>query len=101
MGMYSLVPKKKTKVLKQRTVLEMFKELQQTAKNPEVCVGNASEDEESEDVDSEEEEQQQPAEEPEGAAAQETSESITQVGYQKLFPSLEVMWGCFFEMQSH
>lgn len=36
MGMYSLVPKKKTKVLKQRTVLEMFKELQQTAKSPEV-----------------------------------------------------------------
>uniref|UniRef100_A0A3B4GM37 Uncharacterized protein n=1 Tax=Pundamilia nyererei TaxID=303518 RepID=A0A3B4GM37_9CICH len=35
MGMYSLVPKKKTKVLKQRTVLEMFKELQQTAKSPE------------------------------------------------------------------
>uniref|UniRef100_A0AAQ5YUX4 Euchromatic histone-lysine N-methyltransferase 1b n=1 Tax=Amphiprion ocellaris TaxID=80972 RepID=A0AAQ5YUX4_AMPOC len=37
MGTYSLVPKKKTKVLKQRTVLEMFKELQQTAKSPQVC----------------------------------------------------------------
>uniref|UniRef100_A0A8C7ZR04 Euchromatic histone-lysine N-methyltransferase 1b n=1 Tax=Oryzias sinensis TaxID=183150 RepID=A0A8C7ZR04_9TELE len=34
MGTYSLVPKKKTKVLKQRTVLEMFKELQQSAKSP-------------------------------------------------------------------
>uniref|UniRef100_A0AAX7UIY6 Euchromatic histone-lysine N-methyltransferase 1b n=1 Tax=Astatotilapia calliptera TaxID=8154 RepID=A0AAX7UIY6_ASTCA len=74
MGMYSLVPKKKTKVLKQRTVLEMFKELQQTAKSPEAKevasingekVGNASEDEESEDLESEEEEQQQPSEEPE------------------------------------
>lgn len=40
MGMYSLVPKKKTKVLKQRTVLEMFKELQKTAKNPEVCASH-------------------------------------------------------------
>uniref|UniRef100_A0A669DRG7 Euchromatic histone-lysine N-methyltransferase 1b n=1 Tax=Oreochromis niloticus TaxID=8128 RepID=A0A669DRG7_ORENI len=40
MGMYSLVPKKKTKVLKQRTVLEMFKELQQTAKSPEVCASH-------------------------------------------------------------
>uniref|UniRef100_A0A3B4TFC1 Euchromatic histone-lysine N-methyltransferase 1b n=1 Tax=Seriola dumerili TaxID=41447 RepID=A0A3B4TFC1_SERDU len=36
MGTYSLVPKKKTKVLKQRTVLEMFKELQQSAKSPQV-----------------------------------------------------------------
>nr|XP_004538520.1 histone-lysine N-methyltransferase EHMT1 isoform X2 [Maylandia zebra] len=87
MGMYSLVPKKKTKVLKQRTVLEMFKELQQTAKSPEAKevasingekVGNASEDEESEDLESEEEEQQQPSEEPE-SAAQEPSESIAQV----------------------
>lgn len=38
--MYSLVPKKKTKMLKQRTVLEMFKELQQTAKSPEVCASH-------------------------------------------------------------
>lgn len=36
MGTYSLVPKKKTKVLKQRTVLEMFKELQQSAKSHQV-----------------------------------------------------------------
>uniref|UniRef100_A0A671Y599 Euchromatic histone-lysine N-methyltransferase 1b n=1 Tax=Sparus aurata TaxID=8175 RepID=A0A671Y599_SPAAU len=36
MGTYSLVPKKKTKVLKQRTVLEMFKDLQQSAKSPQV-----------------------------------------------------------------
>uniref|UniRef100_A0A3Q3R810 Euchromatic histone-lysine N-methyltransferase 1b n=1 Tax=Monopterus albus TaxID=43700 RepID=A0A3Q3R810_MONAL len=36
MGTYSLVPKKKTKVLKQRTMLEMFKELQQVTKSPQV-----------------------------------------------------------------
>lgn len=36
MGTYSLVPKKKTKVLRQRTMLEMFKDLQQDAKSPEV-----------------------------------------------------------------
>lgn len=35
--MYNLVPKKKTKVLKQRTMLEMFKELQQSASSPQVC----------------------------------------------------------------
>ncbi|KAJ4926239.1 hypothetical protein JOQ06_008420 [Pogonophryne albipinna] len=33
MGMYSLVPKKKTKVLKQRTMLEMFKGMEQSAKS--------------------------------------------------------------------
>uniref|UniRef100_A0A8C4NWJ7 Euchromatic histone-lysine N-methyltransferase 1b n=1 Tax=Dicentrarchus labrax TaxID=13489 RepID=A0A8C4NWJ7_DICLA len=38
MGTYSLVPKKKTKVLRQRTVLEMFKELHHSAKSPQVCV---------------------------------------------------------------
>ncbi|XP_072227571.1 histone-lysine N-methyltransferase EHMT1 isoform X2 [Leuresthes tenuis] len=73
MGTYSLVPKKKPKVLKQKTVLEMFKELQQSAKSPQTKdvatingekVSNASEEEESEDLESEEEEQQQPAEEP-------------------------------------
>lgn len=40
MGTYSLVPKKKAKVLKQRTMLEMFKELQQSVKNPQVCVSH-------------------------------------------------------------
>ncbi|XP_017294050.1 histone-lysine N-methyltransferase EHMT1 isoform X2 [Kryptolebias marmoratus] len=63
MGTYSLVPKKKTKVLKQRTMLEMFKELQQSAQIPQAKevaningekVGNGSEEEESEDVESEE-----------------------------------------------
>ncbi|KAG7240828.1 hypothetical protein INR49_023402, partial [Caranx melampygus] len=89
MGTYSLVPKKKTKVLKQRTVLEMFKELQQSAKShqaKEVAningekVDNASEEEESEEVESEEEEGQQAAEEPVSAAQEATSESISQVG---------------------
>lgn len=37
MGTYSLVPKKKTKVLRQKSVLEIFKELQQTATSPQVC----------------------------------------------------------------
>uniref|UniRef100_A0A8C6U0W4 Euchromatic histone-lysine N-methyltransferase 1b n=1 Tax=Neogobius melanostomus TaxID=47308 RepID=A0A8C6U0W4_9GOBI len=36
MGTYSLVPKKKTKMLKQRSVLEMFKQMEHTAKSPEV-----------------------------------------------------------------
>uniref|UniRef100_A0A3B3HIQ6 Euchromatic histone-lysine N-methyltransferase 1b n=1 Tax=Oryzias latipes TaxID=8090 RepID=A0A3B3HIQ6_ORYLA len=44
MGTYSLVPKKKTKVLKQRTVLEMFKELQQSAKSPQVKDEHESEE---------------------------------------------------------
>ncbi|MEE6504984.1 hypothetical protein FKM82_005399 [Ascaphus truei] len=34
MGTYSLVPKKKTKVLKQRTVLEMFKNITHTSSSP-------------------------------------------------------------------
>uniref|UniRef100_A0A8C2KNP8 Euchromatic histone-lysine N-methyltransferase 1b n=1 Tax=Cyprinus carpio TaxID=7962 RepID=A0A8C2KNP8_CYPCA len=36
MGMYSLVPKKKNKVLKQRTVLEMFQRMSQSPPNPQV-----------------------------------------------------------------
>ncbi|XP_016518287.1 histone-lysine N-methyltransferase EHMT1 isoform X2 [Poecilia formosa] len=87
MGTYSLVPKKKTKVLKQRTMLEMFKELQQSAKtqqkreaatvNGEKVV-NASEEDESEDMESEEEMRRQPAEQT-LPAVQETSESADQV----------------------
>ncbi|XP_075935606.1 histone-lysine N-methyltransferase EHMT1 isoform X3 [Anarhichas minor] len=89
MGMYSLVPKKKTKVLKQRTVLEMFNELRQSAKSPQAKevaningekVENASEEEESEEVESEEEERQQPTEEPVSAVQEATSEPISQVG---------------------
>ncbi|XP_069370216.1 histone-lysine N-methyltransferase EHMT1 isoform X3 [Paralichthys olivaceus] len=87
MGTYSLVPKKKTKVLKQRTVLEMFKDLHQSSKIPQTKeavningekVENASEEEESEEVESEEEERQQMSEEP--VSVQETSEPISQVG---------------------
>lgn len=36
MGTYSFVPKKKTKVLKQRTMLEMFSHLSQSPPNPQV-----------------------------------------------------------------
>ncbi|XP_074474905.1 histone-lysine N-methyltransferase EHMT1 isoform X2 [Sebastes fasciatus] len=89
MGMYSLVPKKKTKVLKQRSVLEMFKELQQSrAKSPQTKevaningekVENASEEEESEEMESEEEERQQPAEGPVGAVQEATSDPISQM----------------------
>lgn len=45
MGTYSLVPKKKTKVIRQKTVLEIFKELQQTAaaKSPQVCFSHLQE----------------------------------------------------------
>ncbi|XP_047228694.1 histone-lysine N-methyltransferase EHMT1 isoform X3 [Girardinichthys multiradiatus] len=87
MGTYSLVPKKKTKVLKQRTMLEMFKELQQSTKTQqkrEVAningekVVNASEEDESEDLESEEEMRRQPAEQT-LSAVQETSESADQV----------------------
>uniref|UniRef100_UPI0037E77919 histone-lysine N-methyltransferase EHMT1 isoform X2 n=1 Tax=Semicossyphus pulcher TaxID=241346 RepID=UPI0037E77919 len=88
MGMYSLVPKKKTKVLKQRSVLEMFKELQQSAKSPQTKevaningekVENASEEEESEEVESEEEEQRQPSKEPVSSVKEATSEPANQV----------------------
>lgn len=43
-------------------------------------VENASEEEESEEVESEEEDGQLPAEEPVGAAQEETPESVSQVG---------------------
>uniref|UniRef100_A0A8D3EA62 Euchromatic histone-lysine N-methyltransferase 1b n=1 Tax=Scophthalmus maximus TaxID=52904 RepID=A0A8D3EA62_SCOMX len=81
MGTYSLVPKKKTKVLKQRTMLEMFKDLQQSAKSPqpkEVVningekMENASEEEESEEVESEDEEGRQTADEPVSGAHEAT-----------------------------
>lgn len=38
MGTYSLVPKKKTKVLKQRTVLEMFQQVPQSPPTPQVSI---------------------------------------------------------------
>ncbi|XP_040052872.2 histone-lysine N-methyltransferase EHMT1 isoform X2 [Gasterosteus aculeatus] len=88
MGMYSLVPKKKTKVLKQRTVLEMFNELRESAKSPQAKeVANingekfeiASEEEESEEVESEEEERQQRTEEPVSTVQEATSEPVSQM----------------------
>ncbi|XP_049909094.1 histone-lysine N-methyltransferase EHMT1 isoform X2 [Epinephelus moara] len=89
MGTYSLVPKKKTKVLRQRSVLEMFKELQQSAKSPQMKevaningekIENASEEEESEEGESEEEERQQSAGEPVSAVREAASEPMSQVG---------------------
>ncbi|KAM4020384.1 histone-lysine N-methyltransferase EHMT1 isoform 4-T5 [Anomaloglossus baeobatrachus] len=67
MGTYSLVPKKKTKVLKQRTVLEMFKTMAHSSSSP-------KSDKESEaphmngenvDMESEEEEEEEYSEDPE------------------------------------
>ncbi|KAG8010868.1 Histone-lysine N-methyltransferase EHMT1, partial [Nibea albiflora] len=86
MGTYSLVPKKKAKVLRQRTMMEMYKDLQQS-KSPQTKevtningekVENASEEEESEEVESEEEERHQPAEEPVSVAQEARSETISQ-----------------------
>ncbi|TKS84184.1 Histone-lysine N-methyltransferase EHMT1 [Collichthys lucidus] len=86
MGTYSLVPKKKAKVLRQRTMMEMYKDLRHS-KSPQTKevsningekVENASEEEESEEVESEEEERQQPAEEPVGVAQEARSEPISQ-----------------------
>ncbi|KAM7393231.1 hypothetical protein PAMA_008061 [Pampus argenteus] len=90
MGTYSLVPRKKSKMLKQRSLLEMFKDLHQSAKSPQTKeevanvngekVENASEEEESEEVESEEEERQQRAEEPvsDVQESSRTSEPISQ-----------------------
>ncbi|XP_057215572.1 histone-lysine N-methyltransferase EHMT1 isoform X2 [Triplophysa rosa] len=66
MGTYSLVPKKKNKVLKQRTVLEMFQCMSQSSSNPQpkeaVHVNgermeNDSDEEESDEDDTEDEEE--------------------------------------------
>ncbi|XP_058473785.1 histone-lysine N-methyltransferase EHMT1 isoform X1 [Solea solea] len=93
MGTYSLVPKKKTKVLKQRTMLEMFKTMQQSPKSPQTKkevanvngekVEHASEEEESEEAESDEEEGHQAMEDAVAAAVQETtsvSAPVSQVG---------------------
>ncbi|XP_041666969.1 histone-lysine N-methyltransferase EHMT1 isoform X2 [Cheilinus undulatus] len=91
MGTYSLVPKKKTKVLKQRSVLEMFKEIQQSATSPQVPqtkevaninggkVENASEEEESEEGESEEEERRRLSKEPVSAVEEQKPKPINQV----------------------
>uniref|UniRef100_A0A8C2AGR2 Euchromatic histone-lysine N-methyltransferase 1b n=1 Tax=Cyprinus carpio TaxID=7962 RepID=A0A8C2AGR2_CYPCA len=67
MGMYSLVPKKKNKVLKQRTVLEMFQRMSQSPPNPQSKeavhvngerIENESDEEESEDGEDTEEDEE-------------------------------------------
>nr|XP_014342069.1 PREDICTED: histone-lysine N-methyltransferase EHMT1 isoform X4 [Latimeria chalumnae] len=95
MGTYSLVPKKKTKVLKQQTVIEMFKNLEASSLNPknEKDLGEKSshvngesmevesEDSDSEDVEEEEEEElgtEQPDLEPLAGPAE--SSSLSQTG---------------------
>ncbi|XP_051907028.1 histone-lysine N-methyltransferase EHMT1-like isoform X2 [Hippocampus zosterae] len=65
MGIYSLVPKKKSKLLRQTTMLEMFQVVHPNAKSPETNINgekmdHASEEEEvSDELDSEEEEEEQ------------------------------------------
>ncbi|XP_077398421.1 histone-lysine N-methyltransferase EHMT1 isoform X2 [Vanacampus margaritifer] len=84
MGTYSLVPKKKPKILRQMTMLEMFKMVHPNAKSPETNINvngekvdhASEEEEESDEVDSEEE--QQPPEEELGADTPKF-ESIAQV----------------------
>uniref|UniRef100_A0A8C9VPM5 [histone H3]-lysine(9) N-methyltransferase n=1 Tax=Scleropages formosus TaxID=113540 RepID=A0A8C9VPM5_SCLFO len=73
MGTYSLVPKKKTKVMKQRSVLELFKDLSRAraqVSSPKESLRvngesleNESEDEESEDADDSEDEEEHMGEE--------------------------------------
>ncbi|XP_058615187.1 histone-lysine N-methyltransferase EHMT1 isoform X9 [Onychostoma macrolepis] len=68
MGTYSLVPKKKNKVLKQRTVLEMFQRMSQSPPNPQLSkesvhvngerMENESDEEESEEGDDTEEDEE-------------------------------------------
>ncbi|RXN32387.1 histone-lysine N-methyltransferase EHMT1-like isoform X5 [Labeo rohita] len=68
MGTYSLVPKKKNKVLKQRTVLEMFQRMSQSPANPQQAkeavhvngerMENESDDEESEEGEDTEEDEE-------------------------------------------
>ncbi|XP_052392848.1 histone-lysine N-methyltransferase EHMT1-like isoform X10 [Carassius gibelio] len=67
MGMYSLVPKKKNKVLKQRTVLEMFQRMSQSPPNPQSKetvhvngerIENESDEEESEEGEDTEEDEE-------------------------------------------
>ncbi|XP_076836898.1 histone-lysine N-methyltransferase EHMT1 isoform X2 [Brachyhypopomus gauderio] len=98
MGTYSLVPKKKTKVLKQRTVLEMFRRITQSSPSPQqpkeaVQVNgeraeNESEEEESEEDSEEEDEETGPAPHegsrepsvPEFVGEQESEESADEEG---------------------
>ncbi|XP_026052238.1 histone-lysine N-methyltransferase EHMT1-like isoform X3 [Carassius auratus] len=65
MGTYSLVPKKKNKVLKQRTVLEMFQRMSQSPPNPQLSKEsvhvngeNESDEEESEEGEDTDEDQE-------------------------------------------
>lgn len=43
MGIYNLVPKKKAKILRQTTMLEMFQVVHPNAKSPEVCAKECAE----------------------------------------------------------
>uniref|UniRef100_A0A672MZ87 Histone-lysine N-methyltransferase EHMT1-like n=1 Tax=Sinocyclocheilus grahami TaxID=75366 RepID=A0A672MZ87_SINGR len=99
MGTYSLVPKKKNKVLKQRTVLEMFQRMSQSPPNPQLSkesvhvngerMENESEEEESEEGEDTEEDEELVRED--GAKASQEGPkiaSVSQVGIEWCFSAV-------------
>lgn len=100
MGIYSLIPKKKLRVLKQRSVLEMFKRMQKTAESPQELKEEKSvngermenSEEESEEMYDWEEEEGQQDEEGNGKGSQDlssTSEPVSQADDQETEDSVE------------
>ncbi|CAL8279501.1 unnamed protein product [Merluccius merluccius] len=99
MGIYSLLPKKRSRVLKQRTVLEMFTEMHNAAKSPqpkeEKSVNGErmeNSEEESEEMYDWEEEEGQQDEEGNGKGSQDlssTSEPVSQADDQETEDSVE------------
>ncbi|XP_044161793.1 histone-lysine N-methyltransferase EHMT1 isoform X7 [Bufo gargarizans] len=77
MGTYSLVPKKKTKILKQRTVLEMFKNMSNSSSSPKSDRDSEAPHMNGEmvDMDSEEEYSEEPEEEDYNSGEQSVSEN--------------------------
>ncbi|XP_040297997.1 histone-lysine N-methyltransferase EHMT1 isoform X6 [Bufo bufo] len=77
MGTYSLVPKKKTKILKQRTVLEMFKNMSNSSSSPKSDRDSEAPhmNGENVDMDSEEEYSEEPEEEDYNSGEQSVSEN--------------------------
>ncbi|XP_037401763.1 histone-lysine N-methyltransferase EHMT1 isoform X2 [Pygocentrus nattereri] len=71
MGTYSLIPKKKTKVLKQRTVLEMFKNISKSPPSPQQPKDTTQVNGERVENDSEEEESEEDSEDEEELAVEE------------------------------
>ncbi|XP_026859467.2 histone-lysine N-methyltransferase EHMT1 isoform X3 [Electrophorus electricus] len=72
MGTYSLIPKKKTKVLKQRTVLEMFQRISQSPPSPQQPKEAVQVNGEQGENESEEEESEEDSEEEDDLTGEET-----------------------------